>query len=89
MKLNDEIESLNTLFSKYGEGKWKLPPVHNRSDVTRVLQMFGGMGSLNDVYICKMNGHNIQESEESKVNNKIREHLENIHNGCADFAGKS
>ncbi len=89
MNLNVEIHSLNTLLIKYGEGKWKLPSVNNRNDASRVMQMFGGMGSLNDLYICGLNGHNIQESEESSVNNKIREHLENIYEGCSDFAQKS
>lgn len=26
-----------------------------------VTAMFGGMGSLNDIYICRVNGHNVQD----------------------------
>jgi hypothetical protein len=89
MTLNDEIHALNNVLIKYGEGRWKLPTVHSRNDVTHVLQMFGGMGSLNDLYICQINGHSIEKSQEPSVNNMIREHLENIHKGCVNFAAKS
>lgn len=89
MTLNDEIQALNNILMKYGEAKLKLPLVHSHHDVTRILKVFDGMGSLNDLYICNMNGHNIDKADESLINNSMREHMSNIHSGCIDFASKS
>jgi len=48
---------------KYDEKKKLLPFVKNAKDAKRVLNQFAGMGSLSDLYICKMNGHIIEQSE--------------------------
>ncbi len=40
------------------------------SGVDELIKFNAGMGSLNDVYICKENGHNIGKEEEKKVNEK-------------------
>ncbi len=89
MILNDEISALNCILIKYREGKYKLPTVHNQNDAIRVLQKFGGMGSINDLYICKGNGHNIEISDELSVNTDFRNHLENIREACTILSSKS
>ncbi|KII75326.1 DUF6966 domain-containing protein [Vibrio renipiscarius] len=89
MILNDEISALNCILIKYREKKYKLPTVHDGNDATRVLQKFAGMGSINDLYICKSNGHNIEKSDELSVNGDFRNHLENIRQACATLSSKS
>jgi hypothetical protein len=89
MSLNNEIKAINKVLIKYGETKWKLPPVNSRKDASRVLSMFGGMGSINDLYICKINGHRIEKSQESTVNNELQDHLTEVHKGCVDLIAKN
>jgi hypothetical protein len=36
--------------------------------VEHLLTAFDGMGSFNDLYLCKANGHAISENEEFEVN---------------------
>ncbi len=88
MTLNDEIQALNRTLVQYGEKKRKLASVYSVSDANRILSMFGGMGSLNDMYICQMNGHKIEPSDEVAVNQVIRTHLTNIHKGCMDLVAR-
>jgi len=85
MNLNDEIAALNSLLVRYGEHKKKLSSVNSPYDAKRALKQFAGMGSLSDLYICKMNGHNIDQGEETSVNTMIHTHLNNIRLACADL----
>jgi hypothetical protein len=39
--------------------------------VEHLLSAFGGIGSLNDLYICKENGHRIEEDQVPSVNDKL------------------
>lgn len=80
--LNEDISSLNEILSKYGENNWKLSQVYNRHSASKTLQMFGYMGSINDLYICQLNGHKIEQHEEIGVNNKIHTLLRLIHTQC-------
>ncbi len=80
--LNSDIEALNTLLSKYGEKRWILNKVNSDQSARNLIGCFGGMGSLNDLYICKVNGHKIDSSEEIEVNEKIRDLLTSIHEKC-------
>ena len=80
--LNSDIEALNSLFTKYGEKRWKLNRVSSDQSARNIINSFGGMGSLNDIYICKINGHKIEKSEEAEVNEKIRNLLSSIHEKC-------
>ena len=41
--------------------------------VAYFLQAFGGMGSLNDVYIHPVNRHPVTESDAAAVNERLRE----------------
>ncbi|WP_076420279.1 hypothetical protein [Colwellia sp. UCD-KL20] len=82
MELNEAINDLNSLFTKYGVKGWRLSSVNNSLAAKTVLNKFGGMGSLNDVYICRANGHNIQPDEEVHVNQKLRELFDYIYKEC-------
>ena len=85
MELNQEIEELNAILSKYGERKWKVSKVFSKSGASDVVRMFGGMGSINDLYICKINGHNISENIESEVNERIHNLLSSIYEKCVSY----
>jgi|SRR5215475_5407071 len=37
----------------------------------RFLGYFGGMGSLNDVWLCKLNEHTVPEGAESRINREL------------------
>jgi hypothetical protein len=41
--------------------------------IEHLLSAFGGMGSFNDLYICKENGHSIEDDQVSIVNDKLME----------------
>ena len=85
MELNQEIEELNNILKYHGERNWKVPTVWSKSGASNVVRMYGGMGSINDLYICKMNGHNISEDRESEVNEKVRGLLSNIYAKCVAY----
>ena len=34
----------------------------------RFLTYFGGMGSINDVWLCEMNGHSVPKTREGQIN---------------------
>jgi len=40
---------------------------HDSEGINKILSCYGGMGSFNDLYISKSNGHNIIEKDENKV----------------------
>ncbi len=81
--LNADIRELNSLLLQYGEKHWKLKSVSGGQSVRDLLRNFGGMGSLNDLYICEANGHKIAASEEAEVNQKVRSLMSSIHEKCA------
>jgi hypothetical protein len=37
----------------------------------RFLSYFGGMGSLNDVWLCEENGHTVPKSAEKQINDQL------------------
>ena len=39
--------------------------------IEHLLSTFGGMGSFNDLYICKENGHTIEDNQVSFVNDRL------------------
>lgn len=45
-----------------------------------IVTWFGGMGSLNDLYICKENGYLISENDEILVNEKLEKLRVDIYN---------
>ncbi len=82
MELNEAIKSFNELLSKHGVKGWKLSEVRTASSARAVLRKFGGMGSINDIYICATNGHRIKPEQEMAVNTKLHELLECIYDHC-------
>jgi len=74
------------MLKKYGIPQWqewleKDKRLIENSDsygIEHLLSAFGGMGSFNDLYICRENGHMIKENETDSVNrqlNVLREQL--------------
>jgi len=43
------------------------------SAVDHLLSAYGGMGSLNDLYLCEENGHKISGVETQEMNERLRE----------------
>ncbi|UFH60245.1 DUF6966 domain-containing protein [Sulfurovum mangrovi] len=48
--------------------------------VEHLLSAFGGMRSLNDLYICKENGHMIEEDQVPSVNDQLKQLTSEIYN---------
>jgi len=78
-KLISYLSSAISILQKHGEKHWaswldKDKNLLEKSDyygIEHLLSAFGGMGSLNDLYICKENGHDIESNQISAVNEKI------------------
>ena len=83
--LGASLEKLYALLSrhevKYAE---KLAPILlriNKGDtygVDELLQYNGGMGSLNDVFICAENGHKIPKENEQTINKEYLSLLNHV-----------
>jgi hypothetical protein len=71
---------------KYGVRGWKLNNVCVKSDAQAILRKFGGMGSINDLYICSANGHSIKVEDEAAANQELQSLLECIYAGCKSKA---
>lgn len=77
------VQEVITILRHHGEGWWaeKLEAVLeliNRRDAVgldRLLALFGGMGSLNDLVLSRHNGHSIAEAEEKAANEALSAHL--------------
>lgn len=52
----------------------------NLSGISHFLLAFGGMGSLNDLYISPVNGHRIGATKASAFNRKISNDLSTAYN---------
>ena len=70
--LDETVALLNrhgaTHWAKWFERDRELVAKGDFFGVEHLLTAFGGMGSFNDLYLCKSNGHAISENEESEVN---------------------
>ena len=47
--------------------------------IEHLLSAFGGMGSFNDLYICRENGHTIEENETDTINNQLNVFREQLY----------
>lgn len=76
----DRLQEVSDLMLSVGERRWG---EWFRADSNRVrsldffgvehaLSAFGGMGSVNDLILHPMNGHNLHESDIENVNEKVR-----------------
>jgi len=43
------------------------------SGLDHLLSAYGGMGSLNDLYLCAMNGHKVRDAEAKTLNARLNE----------------
>ena len=73
--LDQLLDDAADFLSDYAEGYW--PTVLRRyaeesrqgHDVkAKIHGLFGGMGSLNDLWLCELNGHAVSKEEEKNVN---------------------
>ena len=73
------LDEATTLLKKHEVSHWaewldKDKSLLEKSDFYRIehlLSAFGGMGSFNDLYICKENGHIIENDETTSVNDNL------------------
>ena len=77
--LRQDLDAAAGLLSSVGETFWsaKLRDMAERvwerpRLVGQIESWFGGMGSLNDVYLCRHNGHKVTEEEEVPINGRLR-----------------
>jgi hypothetical protein len=78
-RLDANLEATATLLRDHGETHWATWAMRCRSQLASgdaagfdwVLGAFGGMGSLNDVWIHAMNGHDIRPNDAVSVNNRL------------------
>lgn len=68
------LGALKYLLEKAGETHWtkqvkkSLVVYRQRRDANHHLLAYGGMGSLNDVFLCERAGHNLTREQEPYVN---------------------
>ena len=91
-QLIDRLEVLAEILSTYEETHWlhqielsiQSLKENNFGGISRLLGLFGGMGSLNDLTIHPLNGHKILDDEIDDINDQLRDLLSNIY----DLANK-
>jgi hypothetical protein len=79
-KLTKLIDEAGHLLRKHGEENWAKwledggSSIRNRdfSGIEHILSGFGGTPSLNDIYICPQNHHEIKDRDVIRVNEKLR-----------------
>lgn len=76
--LNDRLAEVRAYLDARGERGWVAiidqavaDSISVASLARKVRSWNGGMGSLNDVYICPQNGHQVSESEVSSANERL------------------
>ena len=78
VELRSNLSALADLLERHGVDSWA-PTLRKKSEfavadceLLRYLKsLFGGMGSLNDIYICQENGHRIAREEMRAVNKEL------------------
>jgi hypothetical protein len=93
--LADALEDLSALLRRYGEVGWaskidddlffvrKADPYGAK----RFQTYFGGMGSLNDLVLCRANGHPVAPSEEAELNARLETMLSGAYRLAGEFGG--
>ncbi len=85
-RLVELLEGAANLLRRYGVefwAKWLSDDATRIRDrdfrgVEHLLTAYGGMGSLNDVFICRENGHSIAAEEVEAVNKQLQDLLGRI-----------
>ncbi len=81
------LHEAERLVQRVGEDHWATWLAHNRTRIERgdghgllsLLQGFGGMGSINDLVLSRLNGHSVDQSEIESLNDQLRRSLHVIH----------
>ncbi len=92
MSLLDAMRGIVVLLESIGEGGWAnrvRDDIHflNRGELygaQRFLTYFGGMGSLNDLKICRENGHDIELESEQSINEELIQLLDKAYGLATD-----
>jgi hypothetical protein len=66
ISFDDGKRVLESLLTDVGEHHWR--DHISRSSVTSFRQLLGGMGSLNDLIICRANSHRITDEDDPRAN---------------------
>ena len=53
-----------------------------------VKSWFGGMGSINDLHLCKLNGHSVDPENETIANAELRDSIANLYQAATADAQK-
>ncbi|MCR4296717.1 MAG: hypothetical protein NUW21_14385 [Elusimicrobia bacterium] len=77
------LEAVSAKLTAFGEEHWatRLADDARRlrfgdpGALAHFLSAFGGMGSINDLYICPQNGHRIEEADVRASNERLRRAL--------------
>ena len=80
-KLVTELETVISLLESCAVDHWadwfknskSLLENGDFSGIEQVLSAFGGMGSFNDLHICRANGHDIDDKDAAAVNQRLQE----------------
>ena len=81
--LSDTYDLLSAVGEKFWASKIQLvlaQETFNFSTKSTIDSWYGGMGSFNDLIICRINGHKIESKDESYINNRLNFLRSNIHN---------
>ncbi|WP_202805926.1 DUF6966 domain-containing protein, partial [Actinopolymorpha alba] len=78
-RLANLLDEAVGLLEKHGESHWASWLATSRRRIAagdtygldHLLSAFGGMGSLNDLLVLRVNGHEINEAQEGAVNTRL------------------
>lgn len=92
-RLIENLDEAANLLRDHGETRWLKWATKCRGELTmcnvaafnHVLGAFGGMGSLNDLMILRVNGHTIKSGAESTVNRRLSDLLRAIWEDATDL----
>lgn len=82
-KLASRLESISAKLTSFGERRWsawladdaRRLRAGDPAALEHFLSAFGGMGSINDLYICPQNGHRIDAPDVPAANEQLRRAL--------------
>jgi hypothetical protein len=84
-ELWQQLQDVSSLLSKYGETHWAVlfadfaQRAQAGTDVRgKVHGMWGGMGSLTDLWLCPENGHQLEHDRVEEANQALQDVLEPV-----------
>lgn len=84
--LSGRLEAISAMLTSFGEKHWaawladdaRRLRAGDPAALEHFLSAFGGMGSINDLYICPQNGHRIDEADVQASNEQLRRALSDV-----------